>query len=135
MAADGLCAATSHRDGLPADPVSIGLLSISCAEKLVHLFKTEMYAHYPIVYLPPACKAEDLRRERPTLFLAILAAAGNEFPNVASELDRLAMQHYADRVVLNSEKSLELVQSLLVSSTWYQPPMKLNQFKYTEYAH
>lgn len=135
-AADVLDAATLPQNGGSYDPVSLGLVSMDCAESLVNLFKTEMYGLYPIVYIPPTCSAKDLRREKPTLFMAILAAAsGKELPKLAVELDQMAMQHYADRVVLNSDKSLELVQSLLVSSTWYQPPTKLNQFKYTEYVH
>lgn len=130
---------TSTQHGLvgdAVDPVSSGLITMADAEGLVELFKTEMYSLYPMVYLKPTCGAEELRRTRPTLFLAVLAAAaGKEYPAIAVELDKRILQQYADRVVMGSEKSLELVQCLLVSSTWYQPPTKLNQFKYTEYVH
>lgn len=119
-----------------ADPVNRGHLSLETARHLVEQYKSDMYPYYPIVHIPPDCTADDLRRTKPILFLAILAAAaGKEHHDLAIKLDRLVLEEYANRTVLGSEKSLELVQSLLVSSTWYQPPTRLNQFKYSEYIH
>lgn len=124
--------ASHHR----TDPVKQGLLSIETARCLVQQYKSDMYPNYPIVYLAPDCTADTLRQAKPMLFLAILAAAaGKEHHDLAIKLDRMALEEYANRTVLSSEKSLELVQALLVSSTWYQPPTRLNQFKYSEYIH
>ncbi|KAJ2983417.1 hypothetical protein NQ176_g702 [Zarea fungicola] len=118
------------------DPVTHGLLSMETARCLVEQYKSDMYLNYPIVYLAPDCTADTLRQAKPMLFLAILAAAaGKEHHDLAIKLDRMALEEYANRTVLSSEKSLELVQALLVSSTWYQPPTRLNQFKYSEYIH
>lgn len=123
-----------HNDRI--DPISRGNLTMQTAIQLVEQYKTEMYPHYPLVYIPPACTAEILRRTRPMLFLAVLAgAAGKEYPEIAAKLDQVVLEEYANRAVLRSEKSLELVQALLVSSSWYQPPSRLNQFKYSEFAH
>ena len=118
------------------DPVDRGILSMDTARHLLDHYKTYMYGYYPVVHIAPTCTADELRRTRPILFLAILAsAAGPEHPELAAKLDKLVLEEYANRTVLNSEKSLELVQALLVSSSWYQPPTQLNQFKYTEYVH
>ena len=118
------------------DVVDKGLLSMDTARQLLELYKTELYPFYPIVYITPACTADDLRRTKPTLFLAIVAAAaGKKYPDVAMQLDQEVLQEYANRTVVNSEKSLELAESLLVSSVWYQPPGRLAQLKYYEYIH
>ncbi|KAI9753349.1 MAG: hypothetical protein M4579_005207 [Chaenotheca gracillima] len=118
------------------DIVDRGLASMDMARQLVEQYKIEMYPHHPIVYISPTCTADQLRRTKPMLFLAILAgAAGKDYPEIAIKLDQAVLEEYANRTVLNSEKSLELVQSLLVSGTWYQPPGHLNQFKYYEYNH
>lgn len=118
------------------DPVTRGWLSMATARQLVEMYKSRMYPQYPIVYIPPTCSADDLRRTKPTLFLAVLAgAAGTEHPELATKLDQAILEEYANRTVLGSEKSLELIKCLLVSSSWYQPPTRLNQYKYSEYVH
>lgn len=131
---DSLPSSVAHNDR--SDPISRGTMSVETASQLVEQYKAEMYPHYPLVYIPPACTAEILRRTRPILFLAVLAgAAGKEYPEIAAKLDQVVLEEYANRAVLRSEKSLELVQALIVSSSWYQPPGRLNQFKYSEFAH
>ena len=134
--AENLSPASKTASQRSGDPVDRGFVSMTAARRLVEHYKSHMYPHYPIVYIPTSCTADDLRQTKPTLFLAILAgAAGAEHPDLAAELDRLVLEEYANRTVLNSEKSLELVQALLVSSSWYQPPTRLNQFKYSEFVH
>lgn len=50
-------------------------------------------------------------------------------------LDYEVLQAYASRNLMNSEKSIELVQALIVSATWYHPPDRFGQLKYNEYIH
>ena len=45
------------------------------------------------------------------------------------------MHAYALKSLVDSEKSLELVQALLISAVWYHPPNKFGQLKYYEYIH
>lgn len=83
-----------------------------------------------------------VREHTPVLFLSILTAAmgtgmDDESPNgspdsglnnsseassgqedIATVLDSLLLRVYADRIIYQSEKSLELVQALLISSNW-----------------
>ncbi|WPH05071.1 Hypothetical protein R9X50_00797000 [Acrodontium crateriforme] len=118
------------------DIVDKNILSIEIARELVELFKKELYPVYPIIYLPKNWTADDLRRNKPVLFLAIVAAAaGKNHPDIATRLDQEILEEYANRTVINGEKSLELVQALNVSAVWYQPPNRLSQIKFYEYIH
>jgi hypothetical protein len=76
----------------------------------------------------------ELRNTKPTLFLAVIAAAsGKVDPHLYSLLSSEVLIAYANRAVLNNEKSLELVQAMLVTCIWYSPPGKFSASKFFEY--
>jgi hypothetical protein len=125
---------TNTINGRKPDVVDRGILSMDVARRLVSHYKLNLYPQYPQVYIP--CSADELRTTRPTLFLAVLAAgAESEDVGLATMLDNEILQEYANRSVVQSEKSVELVQALLVSAVWYLPPNKFGQLKYYEYIH
>ncbi|OQO03785.1 hypothetical protein B0A48_10425 [Cryoendolithus antarcticus] len=119
-----------------ADIIDRGIISMATARHLLLRYRTDLYPHFPVVYIPPSSSAEELRAIKPTLFLAIMAAAsGVDNADLATKLDREVLQEYARRTVVNSEKTVELVQSLIISAVWYQPPSRFVQLKYYEYIH
>jgi hypothetical protein len=121
-------------NGRKLDVVDRGIMSMEVARRLVSYYKLNLYPQYPQVYIP--CSADELRDTRPTLFLAVLAAgAESEDVGLANALDNEVLQEYANRSVVQSEKSVELVQALLISAVWYLPPNKFGQLKYYEYIH
>ncbi|KAK5688772.1 hypothetical protein LTS10_000750 [Elasticomyces elasticus] len=116
------------------DVIDRGLLSMATARQLVDTFKTDLFPHYPTVAIPASMTADDLRQTRPTLFLSVLAAAAvKEDPDLSAVLDKEILEAYANRSLVHSEKSLEIVQALLISAVWYHPPSKFGQLKYYEY--
>lgn len=130
---------SNHQQGdgeLALDVVDRGLVSMTTARQLVELYKTDLFPHFYMVVLHPSQTADELRRFKPILFLAVLAAAsGTIDPQLSKILDQEILQTYATEVHVRSEKSLEIVQALLVSSVWYSPPNKFGQLKYYEYIH
>ncbi|TKA79022.1 hypothetical protein B0A55_03160 [Friedmanniomyces simplex] len=118
------------------DVIDRGLLSMATARQLVETYKTDLFPHYPTVVILASITVDELRRARPTLFLAVLAAAaGKEHSDLSATLDKEVLEAYATRSLMHSEKSLELVQALLISAIWYHPPSKFGQLKYYEYIH
>ncbi|TVY82902.1 Transcriptional regulator WAR1 [Lachnellula suecica] len=103
------------------------------------LFKTyidDLYKHYPAVPFPDGTSAEEIRRTQPTLFLAVIAAAAAKTdPHLYSSLNTEVLATYSNRTVIHSEKSLELVKAMIVSSVWYYPPGRFSQLKFYEYIH
>ena len=95
-------------NGRRQDVVDRGILSMNLARKLVSHYQNNLYPQYPQVYI--ACPADELRETKPTLFLAVLAAgAESEDGALATALDHEILQEYANRSVVQSEKSVELV--------------------------
>lgn len=118
------------------DVVDRGLLSMATARQLFETFKHDLFPHYPTMTIPDNVTADQMRKEKPVLFLALIAAAaGKENSDLSAVLDKEILEAYATRSLMHSEKSLELVQSLLISAVWYHPPSKFGQLKYYEYIH
>ena len=118
------------------DVIDRGLLSMATARQLVETYRSELFVHYPTVPIPGDMTADELRSKRPTLFLAIIASAsGKDNPELSATLDKEVLEAYATKSLMRSEKSLELVQALLISAVWYHPPGKFGQLKYYEYIH
>ena len=92
---------------------------MATARHLLETYRTDLFKHYPMVPIPTYMTAEEVRTTRPALFLAVIAAAaGKEDPKLAAILDKEVLQSYATRSLVQSEKSLERVQALLVSAVW-----------------
>lgn len=118
------------------DVVDRGILSMEMATKIFNHYVEDLVQHLPAVVFPAGTTAEDVRREKPTLFLAILAAAsGTSDPELHKTLYNEISRAFAERVMMNGEKSLELVQSLSISSMWYFTPDHYQELKFYMYIH
>lgn len=79
-------------------------------------FRTQMAAQLPFVVIPDAA-SQSLRRERPMLWKAIMTAASVHDPLRQEVLGRKLMEEFSTRLLLRGEKSLDLLQALLVHIT------------------
>ena len=114
------------------------LIPSDLARSLFETYNSDLVGHYPAVTFPTGYSVENLRRERPTLFLAVMAVAAREaYAELSQVLDRQVLQSYANRVFMGSEQSLELVQSMILTAVWYSPPERNSQgqHKLYEYIH
>jgi len=95
-------------------------VSESTATQLFNKFKTDLAHHFPLLYFPPGTTALDFNQKKPILFLAILAATAISVdPILGRALNSKLEKVYTDKIFVNGEKSLELIQSLLISVTWW----------------
>ena len=124
------------RSSLAEDVVGRGFLSMKDAAILYQKFTDEAVQHCSIVIAPKGLTAMEARRNKSMLFLAIIAAmAATHDPSLGYRLNQEITKVYADRIFLQGEKSLEMMQSLLVSAYWHFPPERYEQLKYSQYVH
>ncbi|PYH43295.1 C6 zinc finger domain protein [Aspergillus saccharolyticus JOP 1030-1] len=120
------------------DVIDRGVLSLEYANELVAFYVTELTAFAPIVVLPPHTTATQLRQSAPVLFLSVIAAASVSLDaQLAAVLNQEIIRVYAERFFINGDKSLELVQALLIMIVFYHPPdspLKLQFYQYTHIA-
>ena len=118
------------------DVIDRGLVDMESARKMFQRFVTDMAPQLPAVVFPPDTTADEVRKRTPLLFLAILAAAsGTIAPRLQIDFTSEVVRTFADRVICRGKKSLELVQGLLVTSTWYQPPDRYEELNFNQLIH
>lgn len=111
-------------------------ISPQAAETMFRRYTEQMAPLMPAVVFPPDITWSDASRAKPVLFLAILSAAsGSVDPELQKAITKDLMQLYATRIMINGEKTLELIQALLVSTIWYYPPEHFEELKFYQFIH
>ncbi|KAK2865043.1 hypothetical protein FQN49_003959 [Arthroderma sp. PD_2] len=119
-----------------ADVIDRGVVDPETAAKAFNHYVEDMAPLMPCVVFAPNTKMGDVRRETPVLFLSILSISVGSFapslePMLLAEMHKI----FADRVVVRGEKSLELVQALVIASIWYMPPEHYEELKFYLLIH
>ncbi|KAG9250004.1 putative fungal-specific transcription factor [Emericellopsis atlantica] len=117
------------------DVIDRGLMNLELAQELFVRYADHMAPQFPAVIFPPSQSVSELRRTRPVLFLAVMAAASSEIQALQAELQRELMMVFAEKVFLSGEKSVEIVQGLLVATAWYWPPEHFEELKFYQLVH
>lgn len=82
------------------------------------VFCEKMFPLFPFLVIPPHVTAEELRREKPFLYLNISMVACQNPPRQREIVD--AVQEYvAEHIVIRGEHSLDLLQGLLLNVAWF----------------
>ncbi|KAJ5308891.1 hypothetical protein N7508_004270 [Penicillium antarcticum] len=118
------------------DVIDRGILSLEDAEQLVAYFIHELAYFFPLVVLPLNTTAAQLRQTRPVLFLSVIAATSISVDaGLAAVLNREMVRLYSERFFIEGEKSLELVQALLLMIIFYFPPASPLKLQFYQYTH
>lgn len=118
------------------DVIDKGIVTLEVATEAFNMYTNQMAPQLPIVVFPPGTQMADIRRSKPILFHSILAISiGTAQPDVQVLLVEDFYKIIAERVVVKGEKSLELVQAVLISSTWYMPPEHFEELKFYQLIH
>ena len=119
-----------------ADVVDKGEITVEMATQCFDCYVEKMAPHMPAVVFPPGTTAAEVRKTKPTLFLAIISAAsGSQDPKSQRKLTKEVMSIFAERIICNGEKTLELIQALHVSTLWYWPPEHFEELKFYQLIH
>ncbi|KAH8700423.1 hypothetical protein BGW36DRAFT_291319 [Talaromyces proteolyticus] len=128
--------ASSPDFGDGGDIVDRGFISISTAEELVSLFMNDLLDYFPFIVLPADTTTSQLRHSKPILFLAIVAASSIAVDaSLSSTLNHEMINLYAQRFFFKGEKSLEMVQALVLMHLYYLPPESPTQIQAYQYPH
>ena len=118
------------------DVVDRGLLTMEQATHIFHRYTRQMAPLFPIVVFPPGTTAQEIRKTRPTTFLAILAiASGTAAQDLHTRLNHEIINVLAERVICKGEKSLEMIHSLLLVSAWFYAPNQEGGLRFVQLVH
>lgn len=117
--ADLTCIATSGRLSLTSQGVSHLEPEEQEAETLLLEFKENMTEQFPFVVIHPNSTSKSLHHERPVLWKSIMVAASHQDSDRQMALGANLMEDITTRLLIKAEKSLDLLQALLIFIAWY----------------
>lgn len=90
---------------------------------LFERFRNHMAPHFPFIDIADENLYNDYKRTSPFLFSVILLVA--DFHSLANQraAQRAIVELLTRRIFVNNEKSLDLLQGILVLCAWYHPHM------------
>ncbi|KAI1335938.1 hypothetical protein F5Y15DRAFT_396268 [Xylariaceae sp. FL0016] len=118
-----------------SDMIDRGILTPEDANVLFQRYTERMAIHLPAVVFPRGTTFMEVRKSKPILFLSIMAVASSESPTIQRQLIKELMQIFAEKIIIIGEKSLEMVQAILVSVIWYFPPEHFEELKFYQMVH
>ena len=118
------------------DIIERGLLDMDTAAAMFNHYMTALNPLFPIIAFPSYIKASDVRTARPMLFLAILAVSSAPIrPDLQQDLIAELSRQLSERVMFMGEKSLELVQAMLMYTTYYVRSRFAKDLAFNQYIH
>ncbi|KAK2743894.1 hypothetical protein FQN57_004517 [Myotisia sp. PD_48] len=119
-----------------ADVIDRGVVDHEIALKAFDRYVTEMAPLMPAVVFPPGTTMAEIRREKPILFHSILSiSVGSYAPSLQMPLVNEVHKLFAEHVIIRGEKSLELIQALILGCLWYMPPDHYEEIKIYQLIH
>ncbi|VUC25248.1 unnamed protein product [Clonostachys rosea] len=104
----------------PPDVVDRGILSAEAAHELLQTFRNKAIHHFPFVVLPHHANLHSVRKDTPFLFLCIMATMMVKDCSLQRQLGEEIRTQAYQRIMMGREKSMDLLQGLLVHVAWYQ---------------
>jgi hypothetical protein len=88
-------------------------------EVVLSLFREQIAAQFPFIIIPNETTANDLQRTKPFLYKIIVTIFS--VYNIATQtaMSQDVLKDLSNRLLLEGEKSLDLLQGLMVFITWY----------------
>lgn len=94
------------------------VLSLAEADAIIDLYRTSYSPYFPFVPISLTVAAAELEQASPFLLRTILQVAVPQIAVVQKSVDRWFRQLIAQRVIVEQERRLELLQALLVFIAW-----------------
>lgn len=99
-------------------------LSLGQAERYVARYRCISETYFPFVIIQASWTVHSMLKSHPMLLLSILTTMASSDPCLQFRLDREFRKVISERAFFGGEKSLDLLQGLLVFIAWY--PVQLN---------
>ena len=111
-------------------------MSKQMATQLLSDFLEEVVSQWPIISMGEDDSFDSLHTMKPLVLLAAVTAAscaksGELFERLHSHL----VEQLVSRAIVMGEKSLELVQAIMIMEVWYCPPDDLQRLNFYQWIH
>lgn len=88
-------------------------------ESLFEQYRTSMSGHFPFAPIPSGISTYNMTRDRPFLYTCCVMSAAHRDPPLQARIAKDILKYISEHMILRGEKSLDLLQGLLVVTAWY----------------
>lgn len=118
------------------DAISRGIVDVESVRAAFRRYVSELSPVMPMVVFPPGTSMETVRSEKPILFWTIVAVSINTIkPNVQPLLMQETHRTFGEYIFVRRQKSLELVQALIICCLWYSSPERIEELNVYQLVH
>lgn len=117
-----LASSTSQTISTPLDddsPTYVLVPFLHNSDALLSIFRDRIAAQMPFVVIPSHMTAEELHREKPMVYMAVMLASSYRDVDIQIKVGNLLLKYLAMKVVLEGKKSFDILQGLLIFISWY----------------
>ena len=107
-------------NGLEWSTLSTPLPTVEEAENILKIFRDETHSHFPFISIPQSTSANDLCREKPFTYLAVIAITSIKLSQ-KMEISRIIIKQVAERVFIEAERNIDLLFGVLTFAAWFVP--------------
>jgi hypothetical protein len=93
-------------------------LNDEVAAALLENYQASMANYFPFVVIPPDTTAQHLRISKPFLFLSVMAVSSYQKTGQQTTLSAEIMKRLSEQMLFKGEKSLDLLQGVLIYAEW-----------------
>lgn len=130
------CGPTDSLGASDIDIIDRGLITKELSEELLDIYRNDLVHECPGVVIPSDWTASQLRHKKPALFHAVMAAASmSKGVALSNRLNEEVICLYAKSLFIKGEKSLQYIQALIVTVTYYTPPNSPAQLQIYQYGN
>jgi hypothetical protein len=94
-------------------------LTVEEQELRLEIFRTEMAIFFPFVRIPASLSAYDVREQKPFFFATIMLAASSRSAYDLRTTGNKLLEYLGMRMLVHGEKSLDLLQGIMVYIAWF----------------
>ena len=87
-------------------------------DTLLYIYRNNMATQFPFVIIPDRVSAAELAQTKPFLYRTVLMAASYHDKTGQTRMTKEIFQYLSAHMIIASEKSLDLLQGLLVLMAW-----------------
>lgn len=118
------------------DVIDRGIISFAIADHVFHKFMADMNPLCPLISFPPGTTFDSIRRVRPMLSLAIVAAGCVSLvPEIHADLTEELARQLANRIFFLFDRSVDLMQAVLILTTWVGKHNNAKEVGFNQYIH
>lgn len=88
-------------------------------DALLYIYRKNMAPQFPFVIVPDKVSAAELAQTKPFLYKALIMAASYHDNTGQCRMAKEIFQYLSTNMILENERSFDLLQGLLVLMAWY----------------